>query len=73
MQRTPSEIPYTNPAQLVISPVIDLIPRLLWPGKPILTVGYQIREEYFQLPPQVYTSSSVTPEGDSTGTAAGSR
>jgi len=64
MQRTPSQIPYTNPAQLAISPVVDLVPRILWPGKPILAVGYQISQEYYQLPPQVYTSSSVTPEGD---------
>jgi hypothetical protein len=64
MQRTPSEIPFANPAQLLVSPVVGLIPRILWPGKPILTPGYQISQEYFHLPPQVYTSSDVTPEAD---------
>ena len=64
MQRTPSEIPYASPAQLLISPVVDLIPRIVWPGKPILAPGYQISQEYYQLPPQIYTSSNVTPEGD---------
>jgi hypothetical protein len=64
MQRTPSEIPFASPAQLLVSPVVGLIPRALWPGKPILTPGYQISQEYFQLPPQVYTSSDVTPEAD---------
>ena len=64
MQRTPSEIPYGSPLQLVMSPVVDLVPRILWPGKPILAVGYQVSQEYFQLPAQVYTSSNVTPEGD---------
>ena len=63
MQRTPSEIPYASPAQLLIAPVVDLIPRILWPGKPILAPGYQVSQEYYQLPPQVYTSSNVTPEG----------
>jgi len=63
-QRTPSEIPYTSPAQLLIAPVVDLIPRIIWPGKPILTPGYQISQEYFQLPAQIYTSSNVTPEAD---------
>ncbi len=64
MQRTPSQIPYASPAQLLIAPVIGLIPRILWPGKPILAPGYQISQEYYQLPPQVYTASDVTPEGD---------
>ncbi len=64
MQRTPAEIPYGNPAQLLISPAAGLIPRILWPGKPIFAPGYEISQEYFQLPPQIYTSSDVTPEGD---------
>jgi hypothetical protein len=64
MQRTPSEIPYTNPADLLVAPVVDIIPRILWPGKPILAPGYQISQQYFELPATVYTSSDVTPEGD---------
>jgi len=64
MQRTPSQIPYINPGQLAVSPLLDVIPRLLWPGKPILDVGYQMSQEYYELPPQVYTSSDITPEGD---------
>jgi hypothetical protein len=64
MQRTPGEIPYASPADLLIAPVVDLIPRILWPGKPILTPGYQISQEYFGVPATVYTSSDVTPEGD---------
>jgi hypothetical protein len=64
VQRTPGEIPFANPAQLLVSPVVGLVPRILWPGKPILTPGYQVSQDYFQLPPQVYTSSAVTPEAD---------
>jgi hypothetical protein len=64
MQRTPSEIPYSSPALLLVSPLADLIPRVLWPGKPVLAVGWQMSQEYFQLPPQIYTSSDITPEGD---------
>ena len=64
MQRTPAQIPYTSPAELIISPVVNLIPRILWPGKPILAAGYQVSQEYYQLPAQLFTSSDVTPEGD---------
>ena len=74
MQRTPAQIPYSNPAQLVISPVIDLIPRILWPGKPILTVGYQISQEYYQLPRAgVHIVESHARKATCTGMAAGSR
>ncbi len=64
MQRTPGQIPYSDPGQLAVSPFIDLIPRIMWPGKPVLDVGYQMSQEYYQLPPQAYTSSNITPEGD---------
>ena len=64
MQRTPTEIPFVNPAQLLVAPVVGLVPRILWPGKPILTPGYQLGQEYFELPPQLYTSFAVTPEPD---------
>ena len=64
MQRTPGQIPYGSPGQLAVSPVIDLVPRMLWPGKPVLDVGYQMSQQYYQLPPQAYTSSAITPEGD---------
>jgi hypothetical protein len=64
LQRTPGEIPYSNPAQLLISPVVDVIPRALWPGKPVLAVGWQMSQQYFQLPPQIFTASDITPEGD---------
>jgi hypothetical protein len=64
MQRTPGQIPYSSLASLLIAPAVDLIPRILWPGKPILATGYQVSQQYFNLPAQVYTSSNVTPEAD---------
>jgi hypothetical protein len=64
MQRTPSQIPYASAVQLLVAPLVDLIPRILWPGKPVLTPGYQVSQEYFMVPADVYTSSDVTPEAD---------
>lgn len=64
LQRTPDQIPYSSPAQLVEAPAADLIPRALWSGKPILATGYQFSQQYFGLPPDIYTSSAITPEGD---------
>jgi hypothetical protein len=64
MQQTPAQIPYVSADQLLIAPFADLIPRIIWPGKPILAPGYEISQEYYQLPANIYTSSNVTPEGD---------
>jgi hypothetical protein len=64
MQRTPSQIPYASPAQLVSAPLDGLVPRALWPGKPILDTGYKLSQEYYGQPSTVYSTVSVTPAGD---------
>ena len=64
MQRTPGQIPYTDPVQLVTGPLSALIPRAVWPGKPILDTGYQFGQEYYLFPASVYNSSTITPIGD---------
>jgi hypothetical protein len=64
MQRTPGQIPYSNPADLVTGPLGALIPRAVWPGKPILATGYEFGQQYLDLPPTIYSSTTITPIGD---------
>jgi hypothetical protein len=64
MQRTPAQIPFSSPAQLVEAPVADVVPRAIWSGKPILATGYQFSQQYYGLPNTLYTSSAITPVGD---------
>ncbi len=64
MQRTPSQIRFTSPVQLIRGPVITLIPRAIWPGKPIIDSGYQFSQDYYDLPATVITASAITPVGD---------
>lgn len=64
LQRTPGQVPYASPLQLVEAPVVDMIPRAIWSGKPILATGYQFSQEYYGLSTTLYTSSSITPVGD---------
>lgn len=64
VQRTPAQIPYASGWQLAEAPLLDVTPRILWPGKPVLDDGYQFSQQYFDLPAGDYTSSDVTPEGD---------
>jgi len=64
MQRTPGQIPFASPADLVTGPLTALVPRALWPGKPILATGYDFGQEYFESPSDVYSSTTITPIGD---------
>jgi hypothetical protein len=64
MQRTPGQVGFVSPTALVAAPLMSVVPRALWPGKPILDTGYQFSQTYYQLPSSVYTSSSITPEAD---------
>jgi hypothetical protein len=64
VQRTSGQIPFGSPASLVEAPLIDIVPRAVWPGKPILDTGYQFSQQYYELPSTVYTSSAITPIGD---------
>ena len=64
MQRTPGQIPYSSPAQLIEAPLLDMVPRAVWPGKPILATGYQFSQQYYGLPASLYTASAITPVGD---------
>jgi hypothetical protein len=60
IQRTPGQIGFRNPAQLILTPVAGMVPRALWPGKPIALTGYQFSQEYFDLPATLYTATDDT-------------
>jgi len=64
MQRTPADIGFMSPVQLVTAPIATLVPRAIWPGKPILDSGYKFSQIYYEVPSTVYTSSAITPVGD---------
>jgi hypothetical protein len=60
VQRTPKQAAFVSPAQLIVGPVTGMIPRVIWPGKPLLITGYQFSQEFFDLPSNLYTSTSDT-------------
>lgn len=64
MQRTPSDIPFRSPAELLYGPVSGLVPRAFWAGKPVVSTGYAFSQEYYNLPRASYTASAVTVPGD---------
>ena len=61
---TPSDIANRPLTELLEAPILGLVPRAIWPNKPILATGYQFSQQYYDLPASTYTSSAITPEGD---------
>jgi hypothetical protein len=64
LQRTPGQVGFISPVQLAEAPMAEVIPRAVWPGKPVVTSGYQFSQQYFGLSANVYTSAAITPVGD---------
>ena len=64
LQKTPSTIAFKSPWDLAAGPILGLVPRTAWPGKPVLDAGYQMTSVYYDLPPSVHSSSALTPYGD---------
>jgi hypothetical protein len=63
-QKSPSAIPYEAWTDLVVDPMIDWIPRVVWSSKPIISTGQQFSEQYYEIPSTVLTASAVTVPGD---------
>jgi len=59
MQDTPSEIPYIPQSQMFTGIVSGMIPRLIWPGKPI-GGGSGLEQAYFGIGPTRHTSTAFT-------------
>ncbi len=63
-QRTPSTVPYRSTLELAMAPAIGLIPRAVWPSKPVLATGYDFGRTYYGQSTTTYSSSAVTPMAD---------
>ena len=64
VQRTPAEIGFVSPVQLVTAPIAAFVPRAVWPGKPLLESGYEFSQTYYEIPATIYTASAIPPVGD---------
>ena len=64
LQRTPGQFAFSSPIQLIEGPVTYMVPRALWPGKPILDSAYEFSKQYYGVPSSIYTASAISPIGD---------
>ena len=70
-QRTPGQIGFLSPVQLIDGPVAAIVPRAIWAGKPILATGYQISQAYYGSHPRFTPPQPSRTPATCTGTAAG--
>ncbi|MFB9236885.1 hypothetical protein ACFFWC_15205 [Plantactinospora siamensis] len=63
-QRTPTQIPYLDPVRFLRAPFIGMVPRAIWPDKPVENPGWMFGQVYFDQPPTIFSASAVTPVSD---------
>jgi hypothetical protein len=62
--RTPGVYPYGDGQRYLYLPAIVLVPRAVWPDKPVLNDGLEFSHSYWQLPPGVRSLTPITQVGD---------
>lgn len=63
-RQTPSPIPYASPTELLAAPLVSVVPRSVWPGKPVFATGYELAVRYYGQDTSTYSSAAATPYGD---------
>ena len=64
VQKSPTQIPYDSSLDYAKAAFVGLIPRAVWPNKPVMATGYQFGMKYYDRQSSVYTSFAVTNVGD---------
>jgi hypothetical protein len=60
---TPADIPFWGVDRLLLIP-LSIVPRAIWPDKPVLTLGHYFNVEYLGASPDSTTSVNYTMYGD---------
>ncbi len=64
VQMTPGYYPYEPARDYLAAPVLGVVPRLLWPSKPVLDSGYRFAARYLAVSGGTYTAAAVPPAAD---------
>ncbi|MDX6664070.1 MAG: hypothetical protein QOG68_276 [Solirubrobacteraceae bacterium] len=64
VSRTPSQYPFADGRRYLELPFVAVVPRALWPGKPVLDDSAQFSHTYWQIPRGVQTATQITLPGD---------
>lgn len=60
--KTPDTVPYADMNEVLVAPALGVVPRSLWPNKPVLDAGYQVTRNYYGS--SSFSSAAVTISGD---------
>jgi hypothetical protein len=63
-KQTPSQIGFRSALEFLEAPILGLVPRAVWPTKPILTTGYDFSVQYYHNPTTEFSSPAITPYAD---------
>ncbi len=64
VQMTPDAVPYRHVDEILLAPVLSIIPRAVWPDKPIATTGYDFGQQYMSQNSAIYSASAISPLAD---------
>lgn len=62
--QTPSRFPYAGGESYFYLPAIILVPRLIWPDKPVLDAAAEFTQTYRGLPEEIRSATQLTQVGD---------
>ncbi|MDX2377638.1 hypothetical protein M4I32_12585 [Microbacterium sp. LRZ72] len=58
---TPRIVPFQDSSAILVAPLEGVVPRVVWPDKPVRLAGYEFYKVYYQ--GQGQSSSAITPQG----------
>ncbi len=64
VQTTPAQFSYLPLSNYLYAPVLGLVPRAIWPSKPVISSGADFARTHFGASTGVYTSAAIPPTVD---------
>jgi hypothetical protein len=64
VEQTPNPNPYQHGRLWALAPIYNVIPRIVWPSKPVLDLEYEFDRNYRHLPASAITNTGLTEPGD---------
>ncbi|WP_131802484.1 hypothetical protein [Parafrankia soli] len=64
VQTTPTQYAYRPLTDYLYAPVLGLVPRMIWPSKPVISSGADFARIHFGAGPGIHTSAAIPPVAD---------
>nr|MDT0664846.1 hypothetical protein [Micromonospora sp. DSM 115978] len=64
VQRTPRQVAYRPVSEVLFALLLSVVPRAVWPGKPLRVEGYLFGQQYYDMPTSIYSADAILPQAD---------